>query len=95
MKSSEPGTTEGGPSEKSRKSSIRPRPGYSSSTIDGNSPEVVARLILKGHRDQPRELIRRHSDPAMFSLQVGLALGVLMDNPLNGYHVLRKLLSGA
>jgi hypothetical protein len=31
----------------------------------------------------------------MFSLQVGLALGVMLDNPLRGYHVLRKILSGA
>lgn len=93
MPSSQPETGGDGPSKRSGKSQRRPRPGYSSSTIDGNSPEVVARLILKGHRNQPREMLRRHPDPALFSLQVGLTLGILMDSPLRGYHTLRQLLT--
>ena len=84
-----------GPSERSGKSSSKLPPGSTSSITGDATPEVVARLILKGHLNQPRSLIRGHSDPGMFSLQVGLALGVMLDNPLKGYHVLRKILSGA
>lgn len=55
--------------------------------------EQAARLMIKGYRRSVVAAIRQADDPALYVLQVGLALGVLIDNPKNGYHQLRQLLS--
>jgi len=44
-------------------------------------------------RTRARTTIRMAKDPAAYVLAVGLALGVLMNNPVKGYHELRKLLN--
>ena len=93
MPSSGPKMKAAGPSRKSEKPSELPVPGSTNCTTDANMPLVVARLILKGHRDRSRKIIRQCEDPALFALQVGLTLGALLDNPVQGYHELRKLLT--
>lgn len=55
--------------------------------------EQTAYLFLRGEKRKVRVALETHPQPALFALQVGLAIGVLENNPLSGYHRLRVFLS--